>query len=268
MRTPTLLSLPFAAVLLAVACASAPPTAGGAGAQRLQEQVDNLNRELMSLQAAPEADQPRLMAEYWSMLQKQLQDVRNMPGVASHNCRDWVLVAPTMPGAVPTRAINPCPSLHEAAPAAGWELPAGMTPRLFQLTMHQQLDRLQAQVSDIASETDPRERLDLVRAHYETRYQDIQSVLGRGWMWTPNNPITLPDPYSMGAGAFMSYCSQCHQPPPPALHTASEWRGITQRMRGIIRVQSQQQVMGIRMPSPEEFDLIAAYLETNSRSVP
>lgn len=263
MRIPITIGIPFAALLLAVACASTPAGAG-ADVQRLQAQLDNLNRELLLLQTAADPDQPRLMGEYWGMLQKQLQDVRNMPGVASHNCKDWILVAPSVYGGEPVRAINPCPSLHEAAPPAGWALPAGMTPRLFRLTMRQQLDRLQAQVSDIASETDPRERLDLVRAHYETRYQDIQAVLGRGWMWTPPNPLALPDPYSMGAGAFMSYCSQCHQPPPPALHTASEWRGITGRMRDIIRVQSQAQTMGIRMPSPDEFDLISAYLEAHA----
>lgn len=268
MRTSILLGLPFAMILLAVACASAPPAGGGSDAQLLQSQMDDLNHEIALLQSAPDSDQPRLMGEYWGMLQKQLQAVRNLPGVASRNCRDWVLVAPIVAGGAPARAINNCPTLHEAGPATGWELPPGMTPKLFQLTMRVQLGRLQAQVADIGMETDPRERLDLVRAHYETRYQDIQTVLGRGWMWTPMNPISLPDPYSMGAGLFTSYCSQCHQPPPPALHTASEWHGITQRMHDIIYMQSRVGTMGIRMPAPEEFDLIATYLEAHGKGTP
>ena len=268
MRIPMSLSLTSAAVLLAAACAGTAPANGGTDAARLQSQVDNLNRELMLLQTAPDADQPRLMQEYWGMLQRQLQATRNLPGVASRNCRDWILVAPAVPGAEPARAINPCPTLHEAGPVAGWDLPGGMAPQLFQLTMKQQLDRLQAQVTDIAATSDPRQRLDLERAHYESRYQDIQTVLGRGWMWAPRDAAGLPEAQSLGAQTFVSYCSQCHTQPPPTLHTASEWRGITERMRGIIRTQSHGEVMGIRMPSPDEFDLIASYLESHAHIAP
>lgn len=270
MRTSTVLSLSLVTGLLglAAACASSPNTGPHPETQALQAQVDDLGRELASLHNAIGADQPRLMGEYWSMLQRQLSYLRHMPGVESHDCKDWVLVAPLTPDAQPARAIKHCPAVHDAGPASGWQLPPQMAPQLFELTMQQQLDRLRTQVGAIGAETDAAKRLDLLRAHYETRYQDIQTVLGRGWMWTSRDAAAFPDPHSLGAQLVGSYCSQCHAAPTPDLYTEAEWRGITGRMHGIIRTQSQADIMGIRMPAADEFDLIVSYLESHARSQP
>jgi len=40
----------------------------------------------------------------------------------------------------------------------------------------------------------------------------------------------LPDPQSRGARLMARYCTQCHDLPPPALHTSGEWPKVFARM--------------------------------------
>ncbi|HEV2110215.1 MAG TPA: hypothetical protein VGT99_02585 [Gammaproteobacteria bacterium] len=243
------------------ACASSPPATSQVEVKNLQGQLGDLSRQLGMLQRAPPADQQAIMGGYWDMLKKQLQYARNLPGVESHSCKDWMLVDPMIAGSEPARAIRPCPTIHDSGPVLGWELPPNLTPHLFGLMMQQQLGTISAQVDAITAEADPAKRTDLYRRLYETRYQDIQTVLGRDWMWTPQDASTLPDAKSLGAELLVSYCSQCHNAPSPGLHTQAEWMGITRKMHDIIDAQSHAQVGGIRMPSPDEFNLIVSYLE-------
>ena len=230
----------------------------------LQSQLDDLTRALARLQTAKPADQPQLMQDYWGMLQRQLNYVRLMPGVERRDCQDWMMVDPRISGGVPARAVVTCPTMHDANPAGGWELPAGMTPRLFGLTMTQQLDMLRVQVNAINAEPDADKRMQRLRDYYDSRYQDIQTVLGRGWMWTARDTVTLPDARSLGAELLGKYCSQCHSAPPPELHTRGEWTLITHNMRDIIQGESRKEVMGINMPTPDEFGMIASYLEAHA----
>ncbi|HSC46547.1 MAG TPA: hypothetical protein VLG68_00510 [Gammaproteobacteria bacterium] len=231
----------------------------------LQAQVDDLARELLKLHNAAPADQDQIMRGYWDLLQKQLLYVRHIPGVESRSCADWTLQDPAVLGPETPGTATPCPlMIHDSGPAAGWDFPPKMAPRLFEIMMNQQLDRLRSQVAAIAAETDAAKRLNLIRAHYESRYQDIQTVLGRSWMWAARDPAALPDAKSMGAQLFGKYCSQCHSPPPPHLRTAGEWQHILGYMRGIIQSQSRVQVSGIQVPNVAELDLIAAYLTANA----
>jgi len=253
------------AALTVVACSSAPQHSPSARQQVLQTQVDDLNRQLTLLQNASGDDQEALMRGYWDMLQKQLNYVRNLPDVAPRGCNDWTVMDPHVTGHAGFWNSRPCPTLHDEGPAAGWGFPDKLTPHLFTLTMKEQLDVLTAQVTEIGVETDATSRLDLLRQHYETRYRDIQTVLGRGWMWTPQDPARLPQAGSMGAQTFGHYCSQCHAAPPPTLRTRAEWVGILNRMHGILERQSQIDVAGgVHMPTPDEFQLISSYLESNA----
>ena len=238
--------------------------------QALQTQVDDLSRELFLLHsAANAAARKQAMQDYWAMLQRQLRYVRHIPGVESHDCRDWTLLDPGVAGRAAAGASAPCPLMsHDMGPAAGWEIPADMTPQLFELMMQQQLETLRAQTGRIAAETDQAKRLDLIRALYETRYQDIQTVRGRDWMWAPHDAAALPDGQSMGAELLGHYCSQCHTAPRPALHTRAEWHGITHHMRDIIQAETGKQVSGIEMPTVEQLDLISAYLEMHAHAAP
>ena len=250
------------------ACASSPPANSQMEVQNLQGQVGDLSRQLGMLQRAPAADQQAVMDGYWAMLKKQLQYARDLPGVEPHTCKDWMLVDPMIAGSEPARAIKACPTIHDSGPVLGWELPANLSPHLFGLMMQQQLGPITAQVDAIAAESDPIKRAGLYRRLYETRYQDIQTVLGREWMWTPRDAAALPDANGLGAELLVSYCSQCHNVPLPGLHTQAEWMSITHKMHDIIDAQSHQQVMEIRMPSQDEFNMMVNYLEFHAHPAP
>ena len=236
----------------------------------LQAQVDDLSRELLLLHGAANAPaRKQFMQDYWAMLQRQLQYVRRIPGVASRDCRDWTLLDPGVAGRGAAGSATPCPLMsHDMGPASGWEIPDNITPELFELMMQQQLQILRAQTDRIAAETDQAKRLDLIRALYETRYQDIQTVRGREWMWTAHAAASLPEGQSMGAELLGRYCSQCHTVPLPSLHTQAEWHGIAHHMRDIIQGEAGKQVSGIQLPTVDEFDLISMYLEMHGHAAP
>jgi cytochrome c553 len=40
----------------------------------------------------------------------------------------------------------------------------------------------------------------------------------------------LPDPSSAGAGLLATHCTQCHELPSPAMHSATDWPGVLRRM--------------------------------------
>jgi hypothetical protein len=245
------------------ACSSAPAANPPATAQALGAQVMDLDRQLKALRDASPADQPAEMQSYWTMLQKQLRYVHDLPGAESRGCNDWTVSDMRVSNQTHLWVGRTCPSLHDEGPAGGWPLPPSMTPKFFELVMSQQLGTLHAQVDAIASETSAPARRDLMRQHYETRYRDIQTVLGREWMWYTRDPATLPDAGSMGATLFYQYCSQCHAAPPPSLNTAAEWNYVTSRMYGIIQGQAQTEVGGVKVPTIAEFRLIASYLEAH-----
>lgn len=251
----------LAALLLVVSCSSVPQQTPEQRVSALRAQVEDLDRQLVVMHSASGEEQQTLMHQYWDTLQKQLRYVHNLPGVQSRGCNDWTMQDTAITGQSGAFwGSRPCPTLHDDGPASGLPFPDKLSPMLFQLMMQQQLNDLSAQVDAIETAPDATARLDLIRQHYETRYRDLQTVLGRGWMWTASKESDLPDAESMGAVLFDQYCSQCHNAPPPALNTPAEWTYVTERMSHIIEGQAHSGAMGVNLPSADEFQLIAQYL--------
>lgn len=78
-------------------------------------------------------------------------------------------------------------------------------------------------------------------------------------------PEGLPDPDNPGAKLLSQYCSQCHNLPSPAMHTAVEWQSVLTRMvnrmekmagsRGMMRGMMKPQI-----PSSDEQNSLLIYL--------
>ena len=64
----------------------------------------------------------------------------------------------------------------------------------------------------------------------------------------------LPQRESAAAVSFKTVCSQCHPLPDPKLHTAQDWPGIVERMRGHMKE------MGKPVINDRERDRISGYL--------
>jgi cytochrome c5 len=58
------------------------------------------------------------------------------------------------------------------------------------------------------------------------------------------SPNILPSPESRGAAFFKEFCSQCHAPPDPKLHTADEWPAVVEKMRGYMRAMDKKVITG------------------------
>src|SRR5690242_21175776 len=80
------------------ACTNAPTEPMSARVEALRVQLTDLDRQLFVIQHSTGAEQQTVMRQYWDMLQKQLQYVRNLPGVEARNCTDWALLDPTVTG--------------------------------------------------------------------------------------------------------------------------------------------------------------------------
>jgi hypothetical protein len=258
-------SLAAAAALMALplvtSCSSVPQQTQDQRMTTLRAQVDDLDRQLLVIHETSGTEQQTLMRQYWDMLQKQIIYVRNLPGVEPRGCNDWTMQDRAITGQNGgLSGSRPCPALHDDGPSSGLPFPDQLSPTLFQLMMRQHLDVLAEQVNAIDAEQNATVRLDLLRQHYETRYRDLQTVLGRDWMWASEKESDLPDASSMGAELFAQYCSQCHAAPPPRLNTPAEWGYITDRMSHIIEHQAHSGELGVNLPSADEFQLIAQYL--------
>lgn len=81
----------------------------------------------------------------------------------------------------------------------------------------------------------------------------------------------LPGPGSRGAQLVQRYCVQCHNLPNPAMHQASKWPPIVQRM--VLRMQGRgnlgpvmADMMGdIEAPGEEETKTLVAYLRRHAQ---
>ena len=75
----------------------------------------------------------------------------------------------------------------------------------------------------------------------------------------------LPDPQSQGARLMARYCTQCHDLPPPVLHTSSEWPKVFARMDRRMKMMSR---MGsILSPTDQERTVILNYLGRHAADV-
>lgn len=88
-----------------------------------------------------------------------------------------------------------------------------------------------------------------------------------GSMWAPTAAPSLPEADSRGARLIGKYCAQCHAPPSPSLHTAEEWAGVTQRMRGHIGELAASGV-GVQMPDASDLNALTQYLSKHGRAEP
>ena len=268
-----------AALLVDTAAAATPAPTEQARIADLQQQVDALNQELARLKSASDpAAQQQVMQRHWSMMQGYMRSVRGMPGMGAHGCTDWMMMDPGMmgPGMAGPGMMGPGmmgPGMMDEDMCGGqmwghgmnqsgmWGMPSHMNPGMYQSQMQRYMQHMRSQMAAIAAETDPARRQALMRDHYQSMYRDMQSMRGMGWMWTPNAAASLPDRDSQGAKLVANICSQCHSPPAPSLHTATEWADVTARMRQHMQDQNSAAGGGVRIPSPSELDEITRYLE-------
>ena len=261
------------ATLFATASSAATPSAPDqARIEELQQQVDALNKELTRLQGASDpAAQRQGMQRHWSMMQDHMRSVRTMPGMHAQGCSDWMMMDRSMMGPGMTgsgmmgHGMMDCPMMGHGMGRGGmWGMPSDMKPGIYQSQMQGYMSRMRSQMAAIGTERDPVKRDALLREHYETMYRDMQSMRGMGWMWAPNAAASLPDRDSSGAKLVANICSQCHSPPAPSLHTATEWAGVTARMRQHMQQQSNASGSGVKIPSAAELDEITEYLSKHA----
>lgn len=79
----------------------------------------------------------------------------------------------------------------------------------------------------------------------------------------------LPEPESPGAKLLARYCTQCHNLPAPAMHTAEEWPAVAARMFNRMTVMSGRGGMGgmrrwrmapLQAPTDREQEIMLGYL--------
>jgi hypothetical protein len=271
----------FGLLLVANVQAAPPAPSDQATIQTLQKQVDDLNSELARVKSAagPEA-QNQAMQQHWGMMQDHMRSMRQMPGMTAGGCADWQMMDPSMmgpgmmgPGMMGSGTTPGCPMMGHGmgmgpgmgmgSGMMGWAMPPGVTPNAYQKQMTEHMQTMRSQMAAISAETDPAKRQALMKKHYDTMYRDMQTMRGMGWMWAPNAVASLPEPDSKGANLESKYCSQCHAPPSPSIHTAKEWSDVTTRMRAHIGDQAQAGAT-VKVPSAAELDTITEYLGTHA----
>ena len=86
----------------------------------------------------------------------------------------------------------------------------------------------------------------------------MQNMMGD--MLPPMNPDQLPDPDSKGAQLLQQFCTQCHNPPGPGLHTAAEWPAVVGRMDRRMQMMGQTEA-----PDKQELATILGYLQAHAQ---
>ena len=266
----------IAALFTTAILAATPPSSEQSRIEELQRQVDALNQELTRIKGASDpVVQKQSMQQHWLMMQDHMRAVREMPGMHAQGCGDWMMMDPSMmgPGMMGGSMMGwntmGCPMTGHGMEQGGmWGMPSNMGPGTYQSQMQGHMNRMRSQMARVSGEKDPAKREALLREHYETMYRDMQSMRGMGWMWTPNAAATLPDRESSGAKLVASICSQCHSPPSPSLHTATEWADVTARMGQHMETQSNAAGGGVKLPSAAELDEITEYLAGHAAKAP
>jgi len=78
-------------------------------------------------------------------------------------------------------------------------------------------------------------------------------------------PEQLPNPKSDGAALTVRYCSQCHNLPSPATHSAKEWTEVVGRMTNYMSGGMHRRgMMPVQKPTKEETGTILGYLQQNA----
>ncbi len=72
--------------------------------------------------------------------------------------------------------------------------------------------------------------------------------------------ISLPEPESEGAQLVKKFCSDCHAPPSPLVHTAEEWPNVLYRM------QERRRMKAYTLMLEQEQEQVLNYLQQFSKS--
>ena len=84
-------------------------------------------------------------------------------------------------------------------------------------------------------------------------------------------PQRLPEPHSEGARLAATYCVQCHYLPNPAMHKATRWKSVVERMvlrmegKGNMGKLMQDMMAGVKAPSADERDKLTRYLQKHAQ---
>ncbi len=229
------------------------------GTREMRQRLQTLQQQLDELHSARDsASRQHLMHQSWQGMQDYMGWMRDRWGVGD----PWMMGDEGMG----------CPMMGGGTGAA-WSLPQGMSPTRYWQQMRDNIQLMQRQMGRIAQSADSQERQRLLREHWQTTYQNMQTMRGMGWMWAgPMGPgmmwrrmprvgaaKPLPEPGSPGATLVATYCTQCHAAPSPTLHTADEWASVTSRMQ--VHMGS---FPGVKTPSEEEMRTILAYMREHA----
>jgi len=72
--------------------------------------------------------------------------------------------------------------------------------------------------------------------------------------------ISLPEPESEGAQLAKQFCSDCHAPPSPLVHTAKEWPNV------IYRMQERRRMKAFELIVEPEYTILQEYLQKFAKS--
>jgi len=75
----------------------------------------------------------------------------------------------------------------------------------------------------------------------------------------PTAPASLPDPESEGARLLQRFCERCHVLPDPRQHSAAEWPGVVEKMKG------HMEAMGKPLPDNKTLRDIVGFLQRHGR---
>lgn len=259
----------FGAAVLAVPSALAQ-VPGDTDVNEMRHRLQSLQQQLDSIDSArDDATRQRLMLKNWQGMQDHMGWMREHWGVGY----PWMRGYRGMDGPMMGGGMG-CPMMG-GGPALAWSLPPGMSPTRYSQQMRDNMQSMQQQTSRIAQSGDSQARRPLLEEHWQTMYQDMQTMRGMGWMWVgPMMPgmmwrpmpgagaaAPLPEASSGGATLVATYCTQCHAAPSPTLHTSAEWKSVLTRMQ----VHISSGLPGIKAPSEEEMRTLLAYMQRHAR---
>jgi len=84
-------------------------------------------------------------------------------------------------------------------------------------------------------------------------------------------PRQLPEPRSEGARLAVAYCVQCHYLPNPAMHEATRWNSVVERMvwrmegKGNMGKLMQDMMAGVKAPNADEQSKLTHYLQKHAQ---
>ena len=79
------------------------------------------------------------------------------------------------------------------------------------------------------------------------------------------NPDDLPDAGSRGATMLTLYCTQCHDLPTPAMHSAAEWQEVLTRMDSYLQSNQRGLLSRAMMPSKKDWGTLSVYFKENAQ---